>query len=291
MELFIISGRSGSGKTTALHVFEDLDFYCVDNLPCTLIPELLDQTEKEQTLEAAVVGIDARNLTQQLIQFPNIIDALKKRDITCTIIYLDADEKALLKRFSETRRKHPLSDTSTSLAEAIAKEKEILYPIASKADLSIDTTHLNLHQLRDLVISRISTQNRSRLSILLYSFGFKHGLPTDADMVFDVRCLPNPHWIAQLRQYTGLDKPVIDFLKEQDPVQKMIDDIATYLDYWLPKFEANNRSYMTIAIGCTGGQHRSVFIAETLCAHVRQHFSSTQVRHQQIPNPVGSDSD
>ena len=283
MKLFIVSGRSGSGKTTALHVFEDLGYYCVDNLPCSLIPELIHQVELEQTVDTAVLGIDARNLIAQLPQFPDVISQLKAKHISCTTIYLDADDTTLMQRFSETRRKHPLSNTKTSLTEAIAKEKEILQPISNKADIHINTTQLNLHQLRDLIKSRI-TETKPGISILFYSFGFKHGAPPDADLIFDVRCLPNPYWINQLRQYTGLDEPVIEFLSEQGPVGKMIADLSQFLDYWLPKFEANNRSYMTVGIGCTGGQHRSVYIAEALYQHFQKTFHNVQVRHRQIPN-------
>lgn len=282
MQLFIISGRSGSGKTTVLQVFEDLDHYCVDNLPVSLIPELITNIESEETIDTAVIGIDARNLGAQLEGFPAILQTLKDRHITCTTLYLDADENTLLKRFSETRRKHPLSDASTSLAEAIAKEKAILYPIESRADHIIDTSHLSLHQLRDLIKGRITGNEHTGMSVLFYSFGFKHGLPRDADLVFDVRCLPNPYWISSLRQYTGLDEPVKEFLSDQAPVKKMIQDIQSFLADWLPNFEANNRSYMTVAIGCTGGQHRSVYVSESLCEHFKKSIENVQVRHRQL---------
>lgn len=285
MKLYIVSGRSGSGKTTALNVFEDLEYYCVDNLPCTLIPVLLEQIRQEHTFNTAVVGIDARNLTDQLRQFPSVLQELKAKSYDCTTIFLDADDKALIKRFSETRRKHPLTDATTSLTEAIIQERDILEPIASKADIVIDTTLLNLHQLRDLLTTRITKNKKRELSILFYSFGFKHGTPPDVDLVFDVRCLPNPHWISQLRSLTGLDSPVIDFLRPQKNVQQMIGDIEHFLTRWLPSFVASNRCYMTIAIGCTGGQHRSVYIAEELNTRIGRVFQNVQVRHKQIAMP------
>lgn len=283
-KLIIVSGRSGSGKSTALHVLEDMGYYCVDNLPVGLIPTLVQQVTQANAVSSVAIGVDARNLPTQLAQFPTVLTAIRKLRIPFEIIYLDANDKTLLSRFSETRRKHPLSTEKISLAEALAKEKNILDPIAMAAHLTLDTSNLSLHQLRDLIRKRVNSGKSPGMSLMFYSFGFKHGIPLDADLVFDVRCLPNPHWIQTLRQLTGLEKPVIDYLEEQSSVKAMLEDIQSFLDKWLPKFEINNRSYMTIAIGCTGGQHRSVYFAEKLCDHYQGRFRNLQVRHRELDN-------
>ncbi len=284
IRLIIVSGRSGSGKSTALHILEDMGYYCVDNLPIGLLPNLINQVkdDKSGTLERIGVGVDARNLPAQLAQLPKILTNLRKTSLKHDILYLDADSKTLLQRFSETRRKHPLSGTHTSLAEAINKEQTILDSIAANADLTIDTTHLSINQLRDVIRTRLPPTEQPGLSLLFYSFAFKRGIPVDADLVFDVRCLPNPHWVQNLRHLTGKDKAVIKFLSSQELVQTMLTDIQTYLDRWLPKFEENSRSYMTVGIGCTGGQHRSVYIAEALKNHYLTLYDKTQVRHREI---------
>ncbi|MBL4794070.1 MAG: RNase adapter RapZ [Pseudomonadales bacterium] len=286
MKLCLISGRSGSGKTTALHVLEDLGFYSVDNLPIALIPNLVSELlqDKVSCPSNVVIGVDARNLPAQLAKFPSIVSDLQKRnDITYDIIFLDADDNTLLKRFSETRRKHPVSDENISLIEAIREERSILDPIVNEAHLTIDTTHLSLHQLRDTIKSRLGgEQLKSGIALLFQSFGFKHGIPVDADLVFDVRCLPNPFWVDKLRGHTGLEKPVIDFLSSQEEVKQMYGDLKQYLERWLPKFEENNRSYMTVAIGCTGGQHRSVYLAEKLGETFKTLFGNVQIRHRQL---------
>lgn len=282
MKLMIISGRSGSGKSTALHVLEDIGFYCVDNLPISLLPGLIEQASLESELRHIAVGVDARNLPSQLNQLPAILEQISRLHITHEILFLDADDQTLLQRFSETRRKHPLSNSSLSLQEAITKEKAVLMPIASAADVTINTSKMTLHELRDRVKQRVHLHTQVRMSILFYSFGFKNGIPADADWVFDARCLPNPHWITALRPLTGLDQPIIDFLNAQPLVQSMLNDMQVFLDQWLPKFEANNRSYMTVAIGCTGGQHRSVYLAQKLSEHTRQKFDSVLVRHREL---------
>ena len=293
MKLYIISGRSGSGKSTALHALEDMGLYCVDNLPVGLLPELIHQieaTSSHKNIETSIesnyddiaVGIDARNLPSQLAKLPDVINSLHQSKLACEIIFLDADDTTLLQRFSETRRKHPLSNKSLSLKEALAKERSLLEPIANVAQRTILTSHLSLHQLRDQVKQQVFNQEKAGLSLLFYSFGFKNGLPLDADLVYDVRCLPNPHWIANLRPHTGLEAPVIEYLEQQPLVQEMYNDIQQYLDRWLPQFIANNRSYMTIAIGCTGGQHRSVYLANRLAKHYITVYSHTLVRHREL---------
>lgn len=285
MKLYIISGRSGSGKSTALHVLEDMGLYCVDNLPVSLLPELIHQIEASQLdapTEHIAVGIDARNTPAQLAELPSVLAALQKTRLACEILFLDADEGTLLKRFSETRRKHPLSNKSRSLKEALDMERALLAPIANVAHTTILTSHLSLHQLRDLVKKTIFSQSETGLSLLFYSFGFKNGLPLDADLVFDVRCLPNPHWIANLRAFTGQDQSVIDYLESQPIVSDMFETIKNYLNQWLPKFVENNRSYMTVAIGCTGGQHRSVYLTDKLGQHFKQNYQQTLIRHREL---------
>lgn len=281
MKLVIISGRSGSGKTTALHVLEDLGFYCVDNLPVSLLPELVLQV-RDGHLSKVAVGIDARNVPAQLLQFSKVYSDIITAEDDIEIIFLDADDKVLLQRFSETRRKHPLSNPNISLAEAIAEEKRLLEGISTLAALSIDTSFLTLHQLRDLIKKRVGDKVNQGLALLFQSFGFKHGVPTDADFVFDVRCLPNPYWDASLRSLTGIDQAVIEFLTSHTAVNEMVLDITTFLSHWLPKFEENNRSYMTVAIGCTGGQHRSVYVTEALCKHFSNTIKNVQVRHREL---------
>ena len=220
MKLVIVSGLSGSGKSIALQVLEDLEYYCIDNLPVGLLPAFAEQAQSSpnETITTAAVGIDARNLSAELHRFPYILEQLKNKGVILEVIFLDADNNILLKRFSETRRKHPLTEEEIPLIEAIKKERELLAPIATRADLFIDTSQTNIYQLRDLIKERLTGSTTQQLSLLFESFGFKHGVASDADFVFDVRCLPNPHWEAALRKFTGLDKPVVNFLQEHDVV-------------------------------------------------------------------------
>ena len=284
MRLIIVSGRSGSGKSTALDVLEDNGFYCIDNLPAGLLPELAERTllHTESLLPQVAVSIDARNLPSQLRRFPALLDEVRARHIKCDVIYLDADEETLLKRFSETRRRHPLTNESRSLAEAIADESSLLGPIIDLADLKIDTTHLNLYQLRDTLKLRLLNQPAPGTAFLIESCGFKRGMPVDADLVFDVRCLPNPYWKPDLRDYSGLDQPVVDYLFAQADVEDMYQDIFAYLTKWLPRFAASNRAYVTVAIGCTGGHHRSVYLANRLGEALKPILKNVQVRHRDL---------
>lgn len=283
MKLIVISGRSGSGKTTALHVLEDLGYYCVDNLPVTLLRDLMQELAKRPApkITEVAIGIDARNSVEQLEKLPSVLRDIYSDGIESQVIYLDANDANLIKRFSETRRKHPISNDSNTLNEAIAREREMLTPVASCASLMIDTSNLTLHELRDQIRQRVAEKSEG-MAILFQSFGFKNGIPSDADLVFDVRCLPNPHWITHLRSQTGLDKPVQEFLQGHESVTGMIKDITEFLDKWLPNFAANNRSYMTVAIGCTGGQHRSVYITDTLCNQFKGKFVNVQARHREL---------
>lgn len=284
MKLIIISGRSGSGKSTALHVLEDLGFSCVDNLPVGLLPALVQSAcnETEGAVQRIAVGIDARNVRKDLDRFPSILELLDREALEREIIYLDASNDALVKRFSETRRKHPLTDSKTGLGEALKRETKVLAPIADLADLTIDTTHSSPQELRDLVKNRVVGKTGTGLSLLFRSFAYKHGVPVDADFVFDLRCLPNPYWVINLRPLTGQDDEVVKYLEQQPAVQQMSSDILRFLETWLPRFEASNRSYMTVALGCTGGLHRSVYVANHLGKHFSSRMQNVLVRHREL---------
>ena len=283
MKLIIVSGRSGSGKSTALHVLEDMGFYCIDNLPIGLLGPLTKEAiqEADHAIKIAV-SIDARNLYRELGDFPLIMQALSASNINTEVIYLDADNETLLKRFHATRRKHPLSNRTVSLREAIARETELLEPIAMLASLYIDTKDLSLYQLRDQVKLRVLGQTDQELAILIQSFGFKHGVPSDSDYVFDVRCLPNPYWDASLRGLRGTDQAIIDFLESHDEPLKMVNDISSFLESWLPYSKKSNRTYVTISIGCTGGHHRSVYVSEKLAKIFSTRHNNVQVRHKEL---------
>ncbi len=284
MKIVIISGRSGSGKTSALHLLEDEGYSCIDNLPVDLLPALFEHMShsgKTQQQKVAV-GIDARNFSTDLSSVPNIVQSVQTPNATGEVVYLDASREVLLKRFSETRRKHPLSDESIGLNEAIAKEKEILAPLADSASITIDTSHMNLHELRSTIKRLVVGEESEGTAIMFTSFGFKYGVPADADFMFDVRCLPNPYWSPELRSKSGLEKEVSNFLSQQNEVLEMEKDLYQFIQKWAPKFEKNNRSYMSIAIGCTGGMHRSVYLCERLSEHMKQHYANVQVRHRQL---------
>ena len=284
MRLVVVSGRSGSGKTSALNVLEDAGFTCIDNLPTSLLPELINQINIYSNIRQLklAVGIDARNLTGDLTSIPSTLRLIEKIGVKVDVIFLQAQPSDLLRRYSETRRKHPLSTDSIGLKEAIGLEKELLSPIADIADRIVDTSGLSLHQLRDLIKNTVVPDNQQTMSILFQSFGFKQGTPNDADFVFDVRCLPNPYWKAELRALTGNDPGVIEFLESQVDVASMLADIIGYLTRWIPKFQANNRSYLTISVGCTGGQHRSVYMANRLHEHFSNEYQFVQVIHKEL---------
>lgn len=280
MKLTIISGRSGSGKSVCLHVLEDLGFYCIDNLPVSLLPALVEQISSRQ--KRVAISIDARNMPPDHNQFVPIIEELKKTVSDYEIIFLDAEESILLRRFSETRRKHPLSTEKIHLQEALQQESQLLEPLAQLADLRIDTTRFTVQQLRDLVRDRIKPKTSKSLSLLFESFGYKLGIPLDADFTFDVRCIPNPYWEPSLRTFNGLNPVVAEYLQKQPQTNKLITDITQFLETWLPCYEIDNRNYMTIAIGCTGGQHRSVYVVEQLAQHFRTKQFNVQIRHREI---------
>ena len=281
MKLVIVSGLSGSGKSIALQVLEDLEYYCIDNLPINMFEALTKEIISAKH-EYVAIGIDARNVTSELENFPKQIKQLEKNNIDCEIFFLEASDAALIKRFSETRRKHPLSNPEVPLNEAVIQERFLLEPISSKADLRIDTSATNVHQLRHLIKARVKQADNQSISIMFESFGFKHGMPTNADFVFDVRCLPNPHWVPELRVLTGFDEAVINYLDGHKEVKEMFNDIMNFMDKWLPRFEADNRSYLTIAIGCTGGQHRSVYLANKLAKATKNKHNNVLSRHREI---------
>ncbi len=284
MKLIIISGLSGSGKTIALHTLEDEDYYCVDNLPIGLLPQFVDSilSRQVQLYGNVAVGVDARSDSEDLREFNALMQELRQRDIEIEIIYIQAELETLIKRFSDTRRKHPLTRKGLPLSEAIEIERNLLKDVATAADLYIDTTYTNIHELRSYIKERVVRREHDRLSLLFQSFGFKNGAPADSDFVFDVRCLPNPHWEPHLRPLTGQDPEVIAFLQEQEDVQSMLDYIKNYLNFVIPKFKQQNRYYLTVSIGCTGGQHRSVFIAETLHDELRESHKHVSVRHREL---------
>tara|TARA_R110000782_G_scaffold59189_1_gene123016 strand:- start:1624 stop:2478 length:855 start_codon:yes stop_codon:yes gene_type:complete len=284
MHLVVVSGRSGSGKSTALHLLEDNGYYCIDNLPAGLLPELARQANNAgMDLPKVAISIDARNLPSDLQRFPDLLKQVRESGITCDVLFLAATDEVLIKRFSETRRKHPLTDHSLSLGEAIAAELKLLGPIIDLANLKVDTSHLNLYQLRDILKQRLLGTRGSAPSVLIQSFGFKRGIPVDADLVFDVRCLPNPYWKPELRPFSGRDKQICDYLNDQPDVQEMYQDILQFLQKWLPRYAAGERSYMTIAIGCTGGHHRSVYIAERLLNDLGTRTENMLIRHRDLP--------
>jgi len=285
LRLIIVSGLSGSGKSIALSTLEDEGFYCVDNLPLSLLPDfsrrMLDQGIN--IYPSIAVGIDARSGPRDLQNFDAIIAEVKQLPIKIDILYLKAELNTLFKRFSDTRRRHPLTKRGIPLSEAIEIENSLLTGIANDADLTLDTTHTNIHQFRSIIKERLVTQQTSSgLSLLFQSFGFKHGSPTDSDFVFDVRCLPNPHWESGLRALTGQDPEVIQFLQSYEVVERMFQQIADFIDSWIPEFEAQNRYYLTVSIGCTGGQHRSVYLAETLCRHFSEKRENVSLRHREM---------
>ncbi|TVR63600.1 MAG: RNase adapter RapZ [Candidatus Competibacteraceae bacterium] len=284
MRVIIVSGLSGSGKTIALQTLEDLDYYCVDNLPFKLIrPLAREMLASGAALPPTVaVGVDARNFLDTLDRFPDMLAELRADGLTVDVLFLQAADEILLKRYGETRRRHPLSADGAPLRDAIREERRLLEPISAHADLLVDTSEINIYQLRELIRARVHDTPREAMSLLFESFGFKNGVPADADFIFDVRCLPNPHWEPALRALTGLDRPVIDFLERQPEVAAMIAELRGFLENWLPRFEASDRSYLTVAIGCTGGQHRSVFIAAALARHFAAIRRHVMLRHREL---------
>lgn len=287
MRLLLVSGLSGSGKTVALHTLEDKGFFCVDNLPLGLLDRLIQELQAghHRNEGRVAVGVDVRSGRESLQRFPKTLAGLRNQPVDVEVIFLQSSDDALLRRYHHTRRRHPLARKGLPLIEAIAVEREWLGSIAAHADLSIDTSDLSMHDLARTVRTRLAKEGAERLSLLFQSFGFKYGAPVDADFVFDVRCLPNPHYEPGLRDLTGLDAPVVDFLETHGEVAEMFESIQTYLHRWLPSFARDHRSYLTVAIGCTGGRHRSTYLVDRLARAWRSTENFTvSTRHRELDN-------
>ncbi len=283
LRLIVLSGLSGAGKTVGLHVLEDLGYYCIDNLPAALLRATLEQiTDGDSTIDRIAVGVDARNPQRDIEALPAVVREIRDTGVQTEILFLQADDDVILKRFSESRRRHPLSGNGLELRDAIRREREVLGQIVNAADLIIDTNRMSVYELGDLIRERIDRRVAHMLSILVESFGFKHGIPADVDFVFDLRCLPNPYWQPRLRPLTGLDAQVIEFLDNDELSQRMYTDILGFLKNWIPQYVGFDRGYLTIGIGCTGGQHRSVYMTEKLATALREIHDPVLTRHSEL---------
>lgn len=281
MRLVILSGLSGSGKSVALHMLEDLGYYCVDNIPAGHLQSFVRETllTGDPAYQRMAVGIDARNRIDDIRSVPQTVKKLKSDGIECEIVFLYAEDAVLLKRYSESHRPHPLAGDGRALKDAIAAERELLAPLADEADMVLDSSRTSVHELRELVRERIHREDRIALSLLFQSFGFRHGIPGDSDFVFDARGLPNPYWEPTLRNLSGKELAVAKYLEKQDLVQRFVSDVQSFLDFWIPKFESSNRQYLTVSIGCTGGYHRSVYVVERLAEHFKKQGREVLTRH------------
>lgn len=280
-ELILVSGRSGSGKSVALSALEDLGYHCIDNVPVTLLPELVTELSRQGSNKVAAC-IDARNSVLALDSYPAIRRLLAEQSVEPKLLFLECSEPVLVQRFSETRRRHPLSTRlQLSLQDALLSEQRLLEPLQDDAKLSLDTSQLSIHQLRRQV-KQFAGVNHADMTLNLMSFGYKHGLPLDADTVFDVRCLPNPFWSAPLKHFTGLEQPIIDFLGDKPEVNEMLADIERYCQRWLHHFGEGNRANFTIAIGCTGGHHRSVYLVSQLHKVLQTSWPDIRVFHREL---------
>lgn len=279
MEIIIVSGRSGAGKSVALRALEDIGYYCVDNIPLDLLPQLTNILSSNH--KAVAISLDIRNLSTASQSLENLLSQVQQEH-QVKIIFLDTERSVLIRRYSDSRRLHPLSVQDLSLEAAIEEEQGYLEPLIQYANLIVDTTHLSTHELTERLRQFLCGYSDKTLKIVFQSFGFKYGLPLDADYVFDVRFLPNPHWNPQLRPLTGLDEPVASFLSKHNEVNNFIYLTRNYIETWLPMLEQNNRSYLTIAIGCTGGKHRSVYITEQLANYFQAKGKNIQVQHKSL---------
>ena len=285
LRLIIVSGLSGSGKSVALHALEDLGFYCIDNLPVALLTSAVDEIRRNngKSPRHLAVGVDARNHADNLDELPDQLRMLREQGVKADIIFLHAGDDILLQRYSESRRRHPLAEQGTELRAAIESERAILADIQVSADLIVDTSRTSIYELADIVRSRVDRRETKSLSVLIESFGFKYGIPADADFVFDLRSLPNPYWTLELRGLTGMDNEVREFLDAQDVFTAMFDDITAFLDRWIPQYKKASRGYLTVAIGCTGGQHRSVYMTEKIAASLAEEHGPVHTRHNALP--------
>jgi len=284
MRLIIVSGLSGSGKSVALRVLEDLGYYCVDNMPAALLNSVVEEVRSggDPAGGLIAVGVDARNRPKDVDSLPNLISDLQASGVQTELLFLQASDDVLMKRYSETRRRHPMAEHGTALHTAIKTERDILAEVVSSADLIIDTSRTSVYELADAIRERVDQRKSGDLSVLIESFGFKNGIPADADFVFDLRCLPNPYWTMELRGLTGKDKEVRKFLGAQPMVNAMYEDILAFLQRWIPEYDALHRSYLTVAIGCTGGQHRSVYMANRLAEALREAHDPVLTRHNEL---------
>ncbi|UXI67502.1 RNase adapter RapZ [Tahibacter amnicola] len=278
--LVVLTGLSGAGKTIALRTLEDFDFYCVDNLPAALMPSLVDAVSVGGHRRIAV-GVDVRNRAEDLNRLPEVLASLATRGVDYQLIFLDTRDEVLIKRFSDTRRRHPLSADGLPLNDAIALERKLLRPLSAIADRVVDSSELNVHQLRRLIATELGMAG-GELSLMFESFAFRHGLPPNADFIFDARCLPNPHWVSPLRPLSGKDGAVRAWLENKPEVARFLEQLTAFLDEWVPRFEADNRSYVTIGIGCSGGRHRSVYLAERLAEHFRATREQVLTFHREL---------
>jgi UPF0042 nucleotide-binding protein len=284
MRLIVVSGLSGSGKSVALHVLEDLGYYCIDNLPAALLKSLIDEVTSadEKSTKLIAVGVDARNSQENLETLPQIIAELQQQGIQTELLFLQSSDEILLQRYGESRRRHPLAEHGTALRAAIASERELLSVVLNSADLVIDTSRTSIYELAEVIRERIDRRQSDTLSVLIQSFGFKNGIPSDADFVFDLRCLPNPYWTLELRGLTGRDQEVSDFLDAQPLFVTMYEDILAFLQRWIPEYDIVHRGYLTVAIGCTGGQHRSVYMTDKLAKALRETHDPVLTRHNEL---------
>jgi UPF0042 nucleotide-binding protein len=280
--LVLVTGLSGGGKSTALRAIEDLGFYCVDNLPAALLPEFAAQIRHGAAIYSKVaLGIDARSPEQDLREIPTWLAGLSDAGIESQMLFLEADDKTIIKRFSETRRRHPLTGKNCSLTQAIEMENTLLAGLRERADWVIDTSEINIHQLRRQVWKCIDAEDDS-MTIVLESFAFKRGVPQDVDFIFDARILPNPHWVESLRNFTGQDEPVRQWLEQDEAVGRMISDVLGFLKTWLPEFRHSQRTYVTVGIGCTGGHHRSVYLVDRLAQGLGKQFGTVLIHHREL---------
>jgi RNase adapter protein RapZ len=285
MRLVIVSGLSGSGKSVALNMLEDLGWYCIDNIPAGLLNAFISHAVRRPhpMYERSAVGLDARNEPDEIAGIPQMVRELRRSGIECEIIYLHADEAMLLHRYGETRRRHPLVRDGVDLRGAIAEELKLLEPITYSADLVVDTSRSSVHALRELIRARVEQRRSRRLSMMFESFGFKNGIPSGADFVFDARTLPNPYWVAELQALNGRDAAVVAFLEAEPAVKALLDDIIAFIERRIPLYLEHNRGYLTVAVGCTGGQHRSVYLVERLSAHFAARYPGVVARHDALP--------
>lgn len=281
----IVTGLSGSGKSVALHTLEDEGFFCIDNLPSHLLSDIIDKllASGSSLYDRLAIGIDMRSERASADNLLKLLTELRARDDTeVEVLFLDTDRSTLVTRFSETRRKHPLSTQDLPLISAIDEEARLLDSVKSEAELVVDTSTLNLHDLRDIIRTYLLGKTKVGLALIFQSFGFKHGTPASTDFMFDVRCLPNPHWEPDLRRFDGREQPIIEFLEAQPDVQEMARDIQEFVKRWLPMFEDENRAYLTVSVGCTGGRHRSVYLVEQLCDYFGGSRDNVSRRHREL---------